>query len=189
MDVDDVAVLVDRGDLVVRRNPFDLDGSALRLTPNRSGGYDAARLALPIEPPGTALGLGDDEARAVDLGFAFPFFGAAHPRAFVHSDGHVTFGSPDAGAGAPGLARFLDGGPRIAAFFADFDPSRGGLDLGARRGRARGHPLERASRARARSTGTRSSSPCTRTGRSTWPGRACRPAKASWESRPGGRAK
>jgi hypothetical protein len=126
VDVDDVAVLVDRGDLIVRRNPFDLDGSALRLAPNRSGGYDAARLALPTEPPGTVLGLGDDEARVVDLGFAFPFFGAAYPRAFVHSDGHVTFGSPDAGAGAPGLARFLDGSPRIAAFFADFDPSRGG---------------------------------------------------------------
>lgn len=126
VDVDDVAVLVDRGDLIVRRNPFDLDGSALRLTPNRTGGYDVARLALPTEPPGTALGLGDDEARAVDLGFAFPFFGEAHPRAFVHSDGHVTFGSPDAGAGDPGLARFLDGGPRIAAFFADLEPSRGG---------------------------------------------------------------
>ena len=126
VDVDDVAVLVDRGDLVVRRNPFDLDGSALRLTPNRSGGYDVARLALPTEPPGTVLGLGDDEARAIDLGFAFPFFGLVHSRAFVHSDGHVTFGSPDAGAGDPGLARFLDGGPRIAAFFADLEPSRGG---------------------------------------------------------------
>jgi hypothetical protein len=126
VDVDDVAVLVDRGDLVVRRNPFDLDGSALRLTPNRGGGYTVARLALPVEPPGTALGLGDDEARAVDLGFAFPFFGVTHSRSFVHSDGHVTFGSPDAGAGDPGLARFLDGGPRIAAFFADLEPSRGG---------------------------------------------------------------
>ena len=126
VDVDDVAVLADRGDLIVRRNPFDLDGSALRLTPNRSGGYDAARLALPAEPPGTPLGLGDDEARAVDLGFAFPFFGAAHPRAFVHSDGLVTFGPLAFGVGAPGLARFLDGGPGIAAFFADFDPSRGG---------------------------------------------------------------
>jgi hypothetical protein len=126
VDIDDVAVLVDRGDLIVRRNPFDLDGSALRLTPNRSGGYDAARLALPTEPPGAALGLGDDEARAVDLGFAFPFFGVAHPTAFVHSDGHVTFGAPDAGGGDPGLARFLDGAPGIAAFFADLEPSRGG---------------------------------------------------------------
>jgi hypothetical protein len=125
VDVDDVAILVDRGDLIVRRNPFDLDGSALRLTPNR-GGYDVARLALPIEPAGAPLGLADDEVRAVDLGFAFPFFGDIHTRAFLHSDGLVTFGPPDVSAGAPGLARFLDGGPGIAAFFADFDASRGG---------------------------------------------------------------
>jgi hypothetical protein len=126
VDIDDVAVLVDRGDLVVRRNPFDLDGSSLRLVPNRGGGYDAARLAIPVEPAGSTLGLGDDEAVAVELGFAFPFFGQAYTRTFVHADGHVTFGSPDAGAGSPGLARMQDGVARIAAFFADFDPSRGG---------------------------------------------------------------
>jgi len=126
VDIDDVAILVDRGDLVVRRNPFDLDGSSLRLTPNRGGGYDVARLALAPETPGAALGLGDDEARGIDFPFAFHFFGLTYARAFVHADGHVTFGSPDAGVGAPGLARVLDGGPRIAVFFADFDPSRGG---------------------------------------------------------------
>jgi len=124
-DVDDVAVIFDRGDLVVRRNPFDLDGSALRLTPS-AGGYEAARLALPIEAAGNVVALGEDEASAIDLPFAFPFFGATHTRAFIHGDGHVTFGSSDAGLGAPGLARFLDGGPRIAVFFADFDPARGG---------------------------------------------------------------
>ena len=125
-DVDDVAVIHDGGDLVIRRNPFDLDSAALRLTP-RAGGYDVARLALALEPPGAALGLGDDDARAVDLGFAFPFFGGTYRQAFVHSDGHVTFGSADAGAGGSGLARVLDGPPRIAAFFADLDPSRGGV--------------------------------------------------------------
>ena len=125
-DIDDVAVLVDRGDLVIRRNPFDLDGTGLRLTPAAGGGYDAARVAFPVEAPGPALAMGDDDAREVALPFAFPFFGAAYRAAYVHSDGHVTFGSPDAGAGAPGLAPFLDGGPRIAPFFADFAPSRGG---------------------------------------------------------------
>jgi hypothetical protein len=124
-EVDDVAVIFDRGDLVVRRNPFDLDGSALRLTPN-VGGYAAARLALPIEAAGSVLTLGEDEAREIALPFAFPFFGETHTRVFVHGDGHVTFGSSDVAAGAPGLARFLDGGARIAVFFADFDPSRGG---------------------------------------------------------------
>lgn len=124
-DVDEVAVLVDQGDLVVRRNPFDLDGAALRLTPVRAGGYAAARLALPLEPPGTPLGLGDDDVRAVDLGFAFPFFGDTHRAAFVHADGDVTFGAPG-GEDAPGLARFGDGAPRIAPFLADLDPARGG---------------------------------------------------------------
>lgn len=125
-DIDDVALLVDRGDLVVRRNPFDLDGSAVRLTPAGIDGRRTARLALPIEAPGTALALGDDEAREIDLPFAFPFFGSAYTRAVVHADGNVTFGASDAGSGAPGLARFADGPPRIAVFFADFDPRRGG---------------------------------------------------------------
>src|SRR5215217_6828436 len=38
-DVGDVAVLFDQGDLVVRRNPFDLDGTSLRLSPDHAGGY------------------------------------------------------------------------------------------------------------------------------------------------------
>src|SRR6188472_2723885 len=75
VDVGDVAVVVDQGDLIVRRNPFDLDGTAIRLTPDRSGGYAVARVAIPIEPPGTSLALGNDDARAVELGFEFPFSG------------------------------------------------------------------------------------------------------------------
>src|SRR5688572_2954559 len=51
-DEDGVAVIEDRGDLVVSRNPFDLDGAAIRLSPNAAGGHDPARLALPLEPPG-----------------------------------------------------------------------------------------------------------------------------------------
>ena len=123
LDVGDVAVIVDRGDVVIRRNPFDLAGAGLRLTP-RAGGYSAARVALPIEPPGSPLPIADEGSRAVAFGFAFPFFGAAYGEAFVHADGHVTFGAP--GGDEPGLGRFADGPPRVAAFFAGFDPSRGG---------------------------------------------------------------
>src|SRR5687768_7011334 len=47
-----VALLADRGDLVIRRNPFDLDHRSVRLVPNRSGGFDPLPLALPIDPPG-----------------------------------------------------------------------------------------------------------------------------------------
>ena len=125
-DVGDVAVIHDRGDLVIRRNPFDLDGSALRLTPRPGGGYDVARVAIPIEPAGAALSITDGGSAAVDLAFAFPFSGTAHRRAFVHSDGHVTFESADEGGREVSVSRVLDGPPRIAVFFAPLDPSRGG---------------------------------------------------------------
>ena len=125
-NVEHVAILEDRGDLIARRNPFDLAGSAVRLTPNAAGGFDPARLALAPEAPGTDLGLRDGEARAVDLPFAFPFYARSYSRAFVHADGSLTFGAPDNQPGALGLARFLSGPPRVAAFFAELDPSRGG---------------------------------------------------------------
>jgi hypothetical protein len=125
-DEDDVAILEDRGDLVASRRPFDLDGAAVRLAPNAAGGYDAARTAIAFDAPGTALGLGDDDARSVELPFAFPFYGARHTRVFVHADGHLTFGAPDVAPGDRGLGRLLAGPPRIAPFFANLDPGRGG---------------------------------------------------------------
>lgn len=125
-DADQVAILEDRGDLVVSRNPFDLDGASVRLAPNRAGGYDPVRLALPLEPPGASLGMANDDARAVDLPFAFPFYGRRFTQVFVHSDGALTFGAPDRETGERGMGRFLTGPPRIAVFFTDLDPARGG---------------------------------------------------------------
>jgi hypothetical protein len=125
-DVANIAVLEDRGDLVVRRNPFDLDRRALRFAPNRAGGYDVALLALPLDESGATVPLGDDEARAFDLPFPFPYYGSPRGQVFVHSDGHLTFGSPDVGPGERGLGRFLAGPPRVAALFTDLDPGRGG---------------------------------------------------------------
>src|SRR5262245_31054214 len=126
VDVDNVALLEDRGDLVVRRNPFDLAAAAIRFTPARDGGYALARLSLPLDPAGSPLGLGADEARAVDLPFSFPFFGRSYSRPFVHADGSLTFGEPDVSPGERDLSRFLAGPPRIAPFFAALDPARGG---------------------------------------------------------------
>jgi hypothetical protein len=126
-DVDHVAILEDRGDLIARRNPFDLDGTSLRFVPNPAGGYDAVPLAVPLEAPGpVALAVGDDAPVAVDLPFGFRFFGNAYARAFVHGDGSVTFGVPDPASGERGMARFLGGPPRAAAFFSALNPSRGG---------------------------------------------------------------
>ena len=126
-DVDHVAILEDRGDLVARRNPFDLDRAGLRFVPNAAGGYDPVPLAVPLEAAGPqVLPAPDDGAIAVDLPFAFPFFGQRHARAFVHGDGSVTFGAPDPAGGERGMARFLAGPPRAAAFFTILNPSRGG---------------------------------------------------------------
>ena len=73
VDVDHVAVLEDRGDLVARRNAFDLDRSALRFVPNAAGGYDPVPMAGALEPAGAAVAIGDNEARAFDIPFPFPF--------------------------------------------------------------------------------------------------------------------
>ena len=121
-----VAILHDRGDLVIPRNPFDLDGTALRFVPNAAGGYDVSRVALPLEPPGAPLGVPTGGGQRVALPFAFPFFGEAASQVFVNADGNLTIGSPDPGPGDRGLGRFLSGPPRIAPFFASLDPSRGG---------------------------------------------------------------
>jgi hypothetical protein len=125
-DENHVALLADRGDLVIRRRPFDLDSRAVRLTPNGSGGYDPAVLALGVDAPGTTLGISTDGAREVELPFSFPFFGQRYRSAFVNADGHLTFGGPDDQAGDRGLGRLLAGPPGVAAFFADLDPSRAG---------------------------------------------------------------
>jgi hypothetical protein len=126
LDLDHVAILEDRGDLVARRNAFDLDRSSVRFVPNAAGGYDAVPLGGGLEPAGVPLTLADDQAVPLDLPFAFPFFGRRYDRVFLHVDGSVTFGAPDPGGGERSMARFLSGPPRVAGFFRGLDLSRGG---------------------------------------------------------------
>lgn len=125
IDVGDVAILEDRGDLLVRRNPFDLDGTAVRFAPNRAGGYDAVPFPIPLPAAGTRLALDAQGAAAIDLPFAFPFFGLRHRTARVDADGRVAFGVGGP-PGDPSLGGFLAGPPAVAAFLADLDPARGG---------------------------------------------------------------
>jgi hypothetical protein len=129
-DDDHVALLHDRGDLVIRRNPFDLHGQGVRFAPNLSGGYDPLRLPLDLGPPGAPLDVPSAGAAPVALPFAFPFYGRSHGRVFLQGDGSLTFERADAGDGEPGLHRFLSGPPRVAAYFAALDPSRGGRVTG-----------------------------------------------------------
>jgi hypothetical protein len=125
-DVDDIALLEDRGDLVAWRHPLDLAHKAVRLVPNAAAGFDPTPVGLGLETGALTLALGNDDAVALELPFTFPFFGVSYTRAFVHSDGTLSFGRPDALPADRGLGSLLAGPPRIAPFFADLSPESSG---------------------------------------------------------------
>jgi len=118
----DVAMLVDQGDLIFLPNPLDLQGKGLEFRP----GYTVSRVDRPLGPEGSALVLGDDDSKEVALPFAFPFFGKTYAKAFVNSDGNLTFEAADNASTARTLARLVSGPPRVAPLLADLDPSSGG---------------------------------------------------------------
>jgi hypothetical protein len=124
-DVGEIAVLQDEGDLALLRRFFDLGGAGLEWRPGDA--YTVSRVDRPVgSVAGDVLALGDDDARAVSLPFAFPFFGRTYTRAFVNSDGNLTFEERDDASTARSLGRLVSGPPRIAPLLADFDPSAGG---------------------------------------------------------------
>ena len=118
----DVAMLIDQGDLLFRANGLDLQGKALEFQP----GYTVSRVDRPLNPEGAPVALGDDDSREVPLPFAFPFFGKNYDKAFVNSDGNLTFEAADSASTARTLARLVSGPPRIAPLLADLDPSKAG---------------------------------------------------------------
>ena len=117
-----VAMLVDQGDLVFNANTLDLQGKGLEFRP----GYSVSRVDRPMGPDGTLLALGDDDSREVPLPFAFPFFGKTYDKAFVNSDGNLTFEAKDDASTARTLARLIAGPPRVAPLLSDLNPSAGG---------------------------------------------------------------
>ena len=124
-DIGQIAVLQDVGDLIVRSNQFDLATAGLRFTPNGAG-YDLGRADGGFRSPlGTRVVLEDDDASELQVPFDFPFFGSSRSRAFVNSDGNITFDEGDEASTERSVARFLSGPPRIAPFFADLDPTTG----------------------------------------------------------------
>jgi hypothetical protein len=122
-DVGDIAVLRDAGDLIQPPNPFDLANVGLRFS--RVGtGYQVARADAAFRPTlGTRLVLDDDDSAAINVPFAFPFYAGSHGRAFVNSDGNITFDEEDRASTERNVSRLLTGPPRVAPFFADLDPS------------------------------------------------------------------
>jgi len=125
-DVDDIAVLEDNGDLILRANPFDLANSGVRFEPNGSGYVVSAAGAEFRTPLGRAITLGDDDTSTQTLTAPVTFYGRRFTSLFINSDGNVTFDEGDNASTARGLARLAGGPPRMAPFFADLDPSAGG---------------------------------------------------------------
>ena len=125
-DVGNVSVVQDQGDVILRPNTFDLRGVGLRFTPDGAG-YDVARIGAEFRPTlGNPLSLQDDDTTEAAVPFAFQFYGRSAARAFINSDGNVTFGAGDRASSARDVARLLTGPPRVAPFLADLDPTAGG---------------------------------------------------------------
>jgi hypothetical protein len=123
----DIALVNDNGTLVVGANPYDLAGVGLRFEPNGQGGYDVVRTSATFRPDfGRRVPLGDDATVEQALAFAFPFYGASRGSVFVNSDGNLSFTRGDSASDERSLGRVLSGPPRVAAFFADLDPTKGG---------------------------------------------------------------
>jgi hypothetical protein len=125
-DVEEIAVVHDQGDLLLRPNPFDLGGRGLRFTPDGAG-YDlAATDASFRQTLGQPLTLEDDATTEARVGFGFTLYGRSATRAFINSDGNLTFGEGDSASSARDVSRLLTGPPRVSVFLADLDPTAGG---------------------------------------------------------------
>lgn len=140
-DIGDVAVIVDNGSIIIPPKPgnqFDIGTpNSIRFTPSGPGAFDVTFGGGPFDGTlGSDLGLGDDDATAVEEadsntfngGAGFPYLGTSYTtdQIFVGSDGHVTFGAPEASLAARDAGRHIGGPPRVSALFADFDPTSAG---------------------------------------------------------------
>jgi hypothetical protein len=124
-DIGDVAMIQDAGDLLAPPNPFDLTGVGLRFTRTGSS-YDVSRISGGFRSGlGSRIELEDDDSMPFTLPFNFPLYGQGQPRAFVNSDGNITFEEEDRASTERNVSRVMTGPPRVAPFFADLDPSTG----------------------------------------------------------------
>ncbi len=131
VDVGEIAVVQDEGDIITAPNTYDLRDLGLRFTRNGAGGYDVRRIDGGFRSTlGTRLTLTDDDSAPLNVPFAFSFYGRTQTTAFVNSDGNITFEQEDRASSDRNVARLLTGPPRVALFLADLDPSAGGRVYG-----------------------------------------------------------
>jgi hypothetical protein len=127
VDVGEIAVIQDEGDLIEAPNTYDLRNLGLQFARNAAGGYDITRIDGAFRSGlGTRVTLADDDSTLLNVPFGFSFFGRNQTTAFVNSDGNITFEEEDRASSDRNVARLLTGPPRIALFLADLDPSAGG---------------------------------------------------------------
>ena len=132
IDVGDVAVIVDNGQILIPprpANPFDLaQPSSISFVTSGAGAFAVSSGNIAFDATiGAALPLGDDDAVEVALGsFAFPYLGNSYGSVFVGSDGHITLGVAEASSNTRNAGRHIGGPPRISPLFADLDPSATG---------------------------------------------------------------
>src|SRR5947209_8294955 len=93
-DIGDIAVVEDSGDIVARRNDFNLDRKTVQFSTvggesasyrfqTSDSSYDASAASAGSPIPQ----FGDDDSAPADLPFEFPFFGNSYRQIFVNSDG------------------------------------------------------------------------------------------------------
>lgn len=119
-----IAVLVDDGSIIREPNPFDLDDAGIKYTKKKKGLVASGFPGGITGERGVQLDLGDDSSVLVKFpkGFRFNYFGKNYTGMWVNSDGNLTFVDPDFQSTERSAARFLNGPPRIAPFFADLNP-------------------------------------------------------------------
>jgi hypothetical protein len=127
VDIGEIAVIQDEGDIIAAPNAYDLRSLGLRFTRNGAGGYDVRRIDGAFRnSPGNRVTLTDDDSTQVNVPFSFSFYGRTQTTAFVNSDGNITFEQEDRASTERNIARLLTGPPRVSPFLADLDPSTAG---------------------------------------------------------------
>lgn len=136
-DFGEIAVIEVTPAILAAPNLMDLAGRTVKIVPGPRGFLvEAAPRGSPITPLGQALSLEDDDAVSVELPFAFPFYGSSHRRAFVHSDGFITFETPEPSSTRRSISRAIEGPPMIAPLFQDLVPATGRVTVELRSDRA-----------------------------------------------------